>query len=605
MASDGASHGSAAANRPGVVLKLMNKRKFSWWLPLSVAAPVVAFIVIHPVLEMGFNDDWGFDHMALVLAKTGQVSYEGWTTPMSLPQVFLGAALIRLFGFSHFLLRLALLPFWAGCGALVYLLGARIGLPSRYCALASLSTTLSPIAIPMGASFHTDITSLAFMLLAVYGGMRGLEPASIRKTAAWLAGTVLAGALAGMTRDIYWAAPVCTIAAVVLLRWRERNARIAGLVHLAAALAGAAASLRWHYTQPTAPPQDSQPHAWQGVGNLASIVVYLCLTTGLMCLPVMICLARRAFALRGWPARIVCALLVTIGSALLWQPRLYFPPWVGNMFTEYGSLYNNQLLIGARPLILHPPVRFLLGVVVLVVSAIFVGAVIQVAGQYRGRLRRAFAEREPLPAFAVLTVPFAAGYIGALVLRNPIYWGWSGYSNLFDRYLLPVAAVAVLIAAGLAFRLGADRTGVAGWAALALMAAFGVANTHDLYAERRAVRDAAEWLTDRGVPRHSVSAGYEYDGWTQLQEKGLMSQKIGRKLPVSFWLQYATDVVVPCYFVVSSPQPGLDTVREEDYRAWLPPYARSVLVQRVGGEFAAMARCPTAVVSQSQFPTPR
>ena len=200
------------------------------WLLLCVAAPVVAFAVIQPVLAMGFNDDWGFYHMALVLAKTGRISYEGWTTPMSLPHVFLGAALIRTFGFSYFLLRLAVLLFWAGSGALVYLLGRRIGLPPSYGALASLTATFSPIAVPMGVSYHSDIPALAFVLLTVYCGLRTVAAQSTWSSSAWAAGIVISGTLAGMTRDIYWMSPVWTILVVVLFRWRERRLRIAGLV---------------------------------------------------------------------------------------------------------------------------------------------------------------------------------------------------------------------------------------------------------------------------------------------------------------------------------------------------------------------------------------
>jgi hypothetical protein len=564
---------------------------FSWWLLACAAAPVLAFCMVQPFLNMGFNDDFGFYHMALVLARTGRVAYELWTTPISLTHVFWGAAIIRVFGFSFFWLRVAILPFWVGCGVLMYLLGARIGLPPAWSALASLSTTLSPVAVPVGASFHTDITALAFALWAVYCAVRAAESVGLGRTSGWLGGALVAGALAGLTRDIYWMVAIWTVLAVTLLRWRERGVRTLGLLIAATAVAGALGSIRWHYSRPDAPPQDSQWKHWQGLGSLAEVAVYIGLTVVLISLPVMLSVLARVRLLRGRPAWIFPILLGAACSALLWWPRLFFPPWIGNVFTEYGSFYNNQLVIGLRPVVLQPLVRFGLGLLVLATAAAFPGALFQAAAQYRGRIWKALETRDPLIIFAVIALPCACGYAAVLVLRNPMFLG-AGYNNLFDRYLLPVGAIAAVTAAAIAYRLRPQNWSIAGMAALAVMSAFGIANTHDQYAGTRARLDAAQWVVAHDVPRRLVSAGYEYDLWTQLEEKGIMSRNFGRKLPAPVWYEFATDAVIPCYYVVASPQPALNTVRQASYDAWLPPNRRTLFVQRPDGEFARTMSCP-------------
>jgi hypothetical protein len=227
-----------------------------------------------------------------------------------------------------------------------------------------------------------------------------------------------------------------------------------------------------------------------------------------------------------------------------------------------------------------------LGCTVFIALAVCLGALIQACAKCRGRLREDIAAREPLLTFAVMTVPFAAGYIALLALR--------GSDSLYDRYLLPVAVIAALLAGGLATRLGKDKPGFASAVTLLILTSFGIANTHDFYATHRATLDLAQSLTNRGVPRHSVSGGYEYDGWTQLEEKGLMAPPpepglpAARSLPERIWYMPMTDVVVPCYYIVSSPQTDAGAiVRKIDYPAWLSPGTRSLWIQRAAGRTAA------------------
>ena len=500
------------------------------WIVVCLLAPAVAWVAIHPALEMGFNDDWQYVRSARVLADTGNFVYDGWTAPMTIPHAYWGAAIIRIFGFSFLALRLSVLPLWAGCGLLMYLLGRRVGLTPAYSAMASLCFTLSPIAVPVGASFMTDIPAAMLMLLTIYCVMRATAAERVSVAACWLAGAAVTGLVAGMIREILWAAPVSMITVGVLLRWKERGLRVVGILLAGLVTAGAVLAERWHYMQPHAVRQVVR---WSiGVRHelpgQALDLVYMGLTVMLVCLPVCMCVAVRAPALRGRARITTCALLALAGAAVLWAPRFGVAPWLSNLITKYGSFDSGQVLVGERPVVLPLAVRILAGLTTLAISAVWVGAVVQVAWHYRQHLRAAIVGRKPLPVFVAVTAPFVAGYLVIVAHQG-------GAAPTFDRYVLPIAAIVAVYTAWLALRLAPAPPSRAGWATLAVLASFGVANTHDLYAANRAKLLAASWLSSQAVPRHCISAGYEYDGWTQLAEKGVWAKQNSATFPVSIW----------------------------------------------------------------------
>jgi len=58
---------------------------------------------------------------------------------------------------------------------------------------------------------------------------------------------------------------------------------------------------------------------------------------------------------------------------------------------------------------------------------------------------------------------------------------------------------------------------------LALFAAYGIASTHDPFQMQRAQLAAVQELLDAHVPRNQFYAGFEYDGWTQIDEWGYVN----------------------------------------------------------------------------------
>jgi hypothetical protein len=62
-------------------------------------------LISRPFADMGVCDDGPYVLMAHNLATTGHVSYNGWAVAMIGWQLYLGAAFIRLFGFSFTIVR--------------------------------------------------------------------------------------------------------------------------------------------------------------------------------------------------------------------------------------------------------------------------------------------------------------------------------------------------------------------------------------------------------------------------------------------------------------------------------------------------------------------
>src|SRR5206468_2472443 len=97
--------------------------------------------------------------------------------------------------------------------------------------------------------------------------------------------------------------------------------------------------------------------------------------------------------------------------------------------------------------------------------------------------------------------------------------------QVFDRYLillLPAITLSLLL---FYQARGKSRPSAFGWVLLGVFALYGIATTHDYYAMGRARLAAASALMASGVPRTQITAGLEYDGWTQIEKTGYMNNE--------------------------------------------------------------------------------
>ena len=123
--------------------------------------------------------------------------------------------------------------------------------------------------------------------------------------------------------------------------------------------------------------------------------------------------------------------------------------------------------------------------------------------------------KHPLPTRAVtwLLLPFTAATLLLLATRLAI----------FDRYLLPLFVVGLIVVLRFYQRRIADRLPSLTVVLIALFALLGISVIHDTFAMDRARVAAADELRRAGVPRSDIRAGFEYDAWTELERTGYVN----------------------------------------------------------------------------------
>ncbi len=124
------------------------------------------------------------------------------------------------------------------------------------------------------------------------------------------------------------------------------------------------------------------------------------------------------------------------------------------------------------------------------------------------------------------------------------------------------------------------------WLCLIVFAGYGIIITHDYASASRARAEAAQILQSRGTPRSRVSAGLEYDAWTQLQISGTVApirygDDFGWNTTDRFWFWSYATAIRPEYVAVAGRASGSAEGRLPKicYTAWTPPFRRAVIVK--------------------------
>ena len=172
----------------------------------------------NPHFGDGNNDDWSYIWVARMFATTGHLVYNGWIGAMIGFQAVWAALLIRIFGFSFTLVRLSTLPFAAGCAVLLYRLFRGAGLNTLLAMFGTLTVVLSPLFIPLAASFMTDVPGFFFWLASVYCAILAANAQTDHGATAWMAACAIAGAMGGTVRQVVWIVPLVVLPAAAYVR---------------------------------------------------------------------------------------------------------------------------------------------------------------------------------------------------------------------------------------------------------------------------------------------------------------------------------------------------------------------------------------------------
>jgi 4-amino-4-deoxy-L-arabinose transferase-like glycosyltransferase len=394
----------------------------SWPLLLTVAVFAAVVVVINPLRETALIDDWSYADSVHRLLQTGAYHLSDWDSADPRFQIYWGAAVASLFGFSYGALRMSTLILSAASLLALYLLAREHGLRRDVAGLVVLGFLASPLILRFSFTFMTDIPFVSLTLIALYLLTRGLRTGS---PALLAVGSVVAGA-AILTRQFGVALLIGMIAV-----WAINSAlRRRWLIVIAGGTVPAVALVVSYYQNLKHPSwlqayseaaesaflRDSIALTLGSIGRIGVLVMYL----GAFALPLGLGVAvAHVGASRGRRRRTLIARIVITAAVIVGAVAIYHP---------FGGDWLMPL-IGLR-----------LGQVALLpvwLRIVYTAAVLLAATAILGEMRRRYRSGGfgKLPPHQQLLDLTALGSLAGILL----------FLQFNDEYLLPLIPFALLI----------------------------------------------------------------------------------------------------------------------------------------------------------------
>ena len=507
---------------------------------LAVLLYATGLLLARPWAGIAMVDDWSYIKSAEVLAHTGHIVYNGWATAMMGWQLYAGALVVKLFGDSFTGPRIAVMVVGALCVALAHRIFLRFGASPRSAFLPTLVLALSPMFVQLSATFMSDVPGLFAILLCLYLCLRAREASSDAAACVWLSTAALSNAVLGSCRQVAWLGVITLVPATL---WLLRRRRLLA-VNIAATLAGLVIvwlTMHWYGTKPYALSDTRNFHfrAW-GLSRILDQQIQCFLLMWLLGLPLLLAFVERR---RARLLAVVFAFAVALQAWFFFLTRhsdhTFFlsAPFVPNWLTVFGHFTTEAPLLPSPPVILTRPI-------LVVLNAVFDTALVAAALAAFDRLRRPADAADvhaalPWREVAVLLVPFLLAYFALLTPRAA--------DSLTDRYVVPLGFVACLLLVRLHRDLNPARWPAATIAATIVIALYSVAATHDFFAAYRAKARLFADIEHSGVRDTQIEAGWDIDGWTELQHAAYLNDPRIR-IPASAYQPKRPLIPNPCMF---------------------------------------------------------
>ena len=541
------------------------------WPALSCSVVLACILVSNPFNESGFCDDWSYGHVAMKLAQTGHLQYNGWGNPLILFQTLWAVPWIRLFGFSFHVLAASMVPISLGFVLMVYAVGREIGLRPSLAAFGATTIGTCPLFMILAGTFMTDACGCLFSFLSIYAALKCAHAKKTATAVAWVWWLSLAGLVGGANRQVVWIAPLTLIPYLFWLYRADPRFR----VHAAAAYGVCLAAilvLLHYFSQPFSPMllthrQTIELLHNEGLGAALLMMRFLAMSV-LLAGPGFCCLLP---LLRRKPIPAIIILLLTSISITFAQIILtgILAPYGNSMLTAAGPVMMPQDIF-QRPALLPIWLRLVLTYLGnFCILAVPIGC----AKDWFGALRR----HRAFQIFAIFSLANVALLVpGAL----------TGFA--FDRHMLPVIGLLIL---GVLQRFSCHgrRIPLAACGCFVFFAFYGVATTHDYFASLRARAAAAHLVENTGVSRDHVGAGFEYDAWTEVTLSGTVrvaqyQDRFANDAPKGFWFEFwdHTPHIHPDYVVLNlkEGERPLGAISTVQFHTWLAPRRRMLVVWR-------------------------
>jgi hypothetical protein len=497
-----------------------------WRVEAMLCALAVAICVLAswPFAETGMTDDFSYIRTAQVFAATGHIVFNGWASAMLGWQLLPAAVLIKVFGFSFTIVRVTTLLVAMATAFLMQRTMVRAGAREWNATVGTLTMMLSPLMLPLSFNFLSDMWSFFSILLCLYGCLRALEAATDRAAMGWILFAAVGNGLTGTTRQIAWLGLLVMVPSTLwLLRGRKRVFWV-GVAGFVVGLAIMGLAMHWFNTRPYTLPEPLKRGGWKNLLHQPpDVILRPALEIPMLMLPVLLmfttAIGRSSRRGRLWIAW-VGTIVVVVASVLFLRHTL--TDWLAPFVIRGGSILGKAGLYTTWPVHLdahseafYPKqptwLRFVEAAATVVGS---LSCLVTFSGKRETKEERAVPTWNSL---LLLLVPFGLAYMCLLAPR--------GLANLtLDRYLLPLVMIALFLTVRwYQERVRADLPVLS--LVLVLVIALGsVAALHDLFSMYRATLAAANEMRSAGVARDKIDAGFEYDGWTQIEEGGFVHQ---------------------------------------------------------------------------------
>jgi hypothetical protein len=494
----------------GKILQLVRRfRILALFCALSV---LLCELISRPYAGIGICDDGPYILVAQKLAITGHVAYNGWSAAMLLWQLYLGAAFIKLFGFSFTIVRMSTLLVAVVLAFFLQRTLVRASISERNATIGTLALVLSPLYLMLSVTFMSDIHGLFGIVLCLYGCLRALQAASTRAAIFWLCFAVATSGVCGTSRQLAWLGVLVMVPSTLWLLRARRDVLLGGMAATLAGFLFILSCLLWLKRQPYILPEHFLSSTTRGV-YLVHQFIHFFLDVPFLLLPVTAVFLPEIRKSR----RLVIAAVVamTLGYTLLvirqgyLHQALLLEPTIGDWITVAGGYGPVQ---GYSPIFLHLGVRILLtaaslggllGVIALLVRSDEVSPV---------KISTGISWRE----LGVLLVPFSIVYMLLLISRAITIASLTD-SVVLDRYALGLLVVALVCLV----RYYQERVQLELPFVVILLvgitAIYGIAVTHNMFSFYRARMAIAAELRDAGVPDTAIDSGWEYNMLVELK----------------------------------------------------------------------------------------
>jgi hypothetical protein len=567
-----------------------------------------------PFAKMGFIDDWSYVRTAYNFAQTGHFVYNGWATAMLGWQIPWAAPFLKLFGYSFTVARLSMLPFAMGCGWLLHAILRHSGISNRNAVFGSLAVCTSPLFIPLAASYMSDVGGLFVILLCMYLCQRALEAKSDRHAVLWLCGAGLTNIVGGTERQIIWLGILVLIPSAAWLMRKRRGVITAAIVLWLIGVAFILLGVHWFYSHPYSVPEKifSPSLDYPGASTfdlfrkrvkpsyvsfkvqvLSIVLVKTLFCLELILLPLLVAwlMTIRTLGRRAW---VTLGSLAALLGAAAWlldksdQLEDWLMPWIFHVLGTEGISKSTWDMLGNRPVSIPPSLRIAISLLVVMSGAVFIT---WLSVSKRPNPEKSTSETSRWQTLFILYLPYCAVYVLLLIPRSFRLF-------LFDRYLLYIAPIAILYLLKLHQERVRKSLPLISYLTLGVFAIYGIFATHDLFALNRARVVAVQAIRSTGVKENAVQAGFEYDGWSEIDQAHYVNESRiafpadayrlnlqDRFRPSDCRLGFDpyTPALHPRFIVVLSPMWCLEQSNFPPvlYHAWLPPFTRSIYIQRV------------------------